>query len=275
MLADLRAVSDGRYARISLPPDQPVPDIVDSMDLAYARRGDSDLRLDVFRPRDAASYPGVLLVHGGGWERGDRQMERPFARLLAARGLVVATIDYRLGAAGRFPNALLDVQDAAVWLRTHAAEHGVAARPIGAVGGSSGGQLVALAGALGAGPLGAVVDIDGLVDFTDPALVKKESAQPGAPTRFLGGPFAERGAAWRAASALWQVGPRSVPTLFINSTAPTPILPGRDAMRARLESLGIAAEVMVMPGTPHPFWLVNPWFATTVDATARFLKTHL
>ncbi len=282
------------HAGISLPPDLPIAGVRDRFDIAYAQRDGRDLLLDLFTPVVPGTYPGVIVVHGGAWKTGHRAMERPLARHLAARGFVTATVGYRLGPHGRFPNALLDVKAAVVWLRAHAAECGVDAARIGAIGGSAGGQLVALAGATNGNPafqdangfsdggaglatshLAAVVDIDGLADFTGAALVVKETRSPGAPTLFLGGTFVVRGDAWRAASALTHVGPASAPTLFINSTAPTPLLPGRIEMRDRLRSLGIDSEIVVMPGTPHPFWLVNPWFAPTLDAAERFLRKHL
>jgi len=175
------------------------------------------------------------------------------------------------------------------YLRANAAHYYIDPDHIGAIGGSAGGQLVALLGATNGRPefegagtdasassaVQAVVDIDGLADFTGPALLAKEAENPGAPVRFLGGSYAARAAVWRAASAIDQVGPLSAPTLFINSTAPAPILPGRREMQAKLTALGIASQVVVIPDTPHPFWLVNPWFEPTLAAADRFLCAHL
>jgi hypothetical protein len=31
----------------------------------------------------------------------------------------------------------------------------------------------------------------------------------------------------------------------------------------------------VVPDTPHPFWLVEPWFDRALDETSRFLGRHL
>lgn len=294
VLAELR----DRFPGVSLPPDEAVPGIDSRLDLCYARRDGRDLLLDVFMPTGAGPYPGVIVVHGGAWKSGDRAMERPLARQLAARGFVTATVDYRLGPAGRFPNALLDLKAAVRWLRSNAGAYRLSAARIGAVGASAGGQLVALAGATNGDPayedasasaaagsedvttdLAAVVDIDGLADFTGADLLAKEKGHPGAPTQFLGGGFDTRAETWRAASALFQVGPKSAPTLFINSGGPSPtsspISPGRTEMRDRLRALGIDSEIVVFPGTPHPFWLLNPWFAPTVDAAAGFLHRHL
>jgi pectinesterase len=282
------------HAGVSLPSDELPENVEAHEELTYARAGADDLALDLYRPKRVSRPPVVIVVHGGGWERGDRRMERPLAKQLAARGLAAATVSYRLGAAGRFPNALFDLESAVRWLRTQAARFDLDAGRIGAVGGSAGGHLVALLGVSAGEPglvggagegdasVRAVVDIDGLADFTGPALVAKEEKNPGAPTRFLGGSYAERREIWRLASPINHVGPRSAPTLFIDSSATSgapragaPILPGRAEMRDRLRAFGIRSELVVLPETPHPFWLVNPWFDVVVARTTAFFNDQL
>lgn len=274
----------------SLPSDELPGGVSAREDIVYATIGDIELRLDVYRPETGnGPLPTVILVHGGGWESGERAMERPLARRLAAAGFVAAPVSYRLGPAGRFPNALHDLKSAVRWLRAHADEFGIDPDALGAVGGSSGGQLVALLGATNAmarfegdGPnreysseVGAVVDFDGLADFTDRELIEQQRENPSAPTRFLGGSYDDVPGVWREASPLTHIGLRSAPTLFINSTAATPILPGREEMSRRLAMMGIGSEVLTMEHSPHPFWLVNPWFETTVDETVAFLQKQL
>jgi pectinesterase len=277
------------HPRVTRVSDDLPPGVTTLEALTYARRGDRDLQLDVYRPPAPGAQPAVLIVHGGGWEAGDRLMERPFAKRLAARGYVAVPVTYRLGPDGRFPAAVHDLKDAIGWLRAHAVEHGIDPRRIGAVGGSAGGELVAFLGATnglaefeGDGGRGAessivqaVVDIDGVANFVDPALIEQERQSLNATSRFLGGNHAQRATTWRAASPLTHLHARSAPTLFISSTAPRPILPGRDAMAARLRTLGIDAAVVVLPDTPHPFWLVHPWFDRVLDETDRFLSGHL
>jgi pectinesterase len=270
------------YPQAKLPPDDVPPGVTAHLDLVYATPQDvAPLALDLFVPPGAGPHPVAIVVHGGGWETGDRRMERPFAVRLAAAGYAAAPVSYRLGPAGRFPNALADLRAAIRWLRAQAARYRLDTGRVGAVGGSAGGQLVALLGASNGEPdargaeLRAVVDIDGLADFTGAELVAKENRSPGAPTRFLGGSYSARAEVWRQASAIAHIGPRSAPTLFLNSTAPTPVLPGRPEMCARLRALGVDCAVVVVPDTPHPFWLVEPWFARAVDETTRFFGRHL
>jgi pectinesterase len=278
-----------RYPQASLPADILPEGVLAEESLTFDASVEPPLALDVYRPRAEGLHPAVIIVHGGGWERGARTMERPFAKRLAALGFVTVPVSYRLGPQGRFPNALFDLKNAVRWLRANAGRFSLDPQRVFALGGSSGGQLVALLGASNGvsvleGPgqnrersssVQAVVDIDGLADFTGPALLEKERQTPGAPTRFLGGSYEARSAVWRDASALSHVGPHSAPTLFINSTAPTPILPGRREMVDKLARAGVDAKLMTLPDTPHPFWLMNPWFEPTLRATEQFLREQL
>ena len=258
-------------------------------DLVYAHPDNLPLALDVYQPAGAGPFPAVLIVHAGGWDSGSREMERPFAQRLAGLGYVAVPVDYRLGAHGRFPAALHDLKAAVRWLRGHAKEHAVDPSRVAILGMSAGGQLAALVGATngqaefegevgeraGSSTVQAVVDIDGLADFTAADLVAQQEATPSAPVRFLGGTFRERPAVWRAASALTHAGPHSAPTLFINSTVTSPILPGRAELRDKLRAAGVASELVVLPDTPHPFWLFQPWFEPTLAAADRFLRAQL
>lgn len=274
----------------ALLPEDALPEGVQAEENVIFDHGASPpLALDVYRPRGESLHPAVLIVHGGGWERGSRTMERPFAKRLAAQGFVAVPVSYRLGEKGRFPNPLFDLKSAVRFLRDNAQRFAIDADHVGAVGGSAGGQLVALLGASNGvaaleGPRGssstssalqAVVDIDGLADFTAAELLEKEARTPGAPTRFLGGGFQERRATWITASPLTHATRSSAPTLFINSTVKTPILPGRQAMSEKLLGAGVDSSVVTLPDTPHPFWLLEPWFEPTLRETARFLKRHL
>lgn len=273
------------YPQLRRVPDELPAGVTAVENLTYA----PGLQLDVYRPSGTGLHPAVLIVHAGGWDSGSRQMERPFAQRLAARGYVTVPMSYRLGPAGRFPAALHDLKAAVRWLRAHAAEHGVDANRIAIAGMSAGGTLAALLGATnglaefegevgertGSSTVQVVIDIDGLVDFTAPELVAQQNENPSAPTRFLGGSFAENPATWRAASALTHAGPSSAPMLFITSTAVTPILPGRAAMQEKLRASGVPCELITIPATPHPFWLFEPWAAPTIEATDAFLRRVL
>jgi len=103
-------------------------------------------------PGDGAPAPVALFVHGGAWSVGDKRSAEgaPEVRALAARGYLVAAVNYRLAPQYAFPAPIEDVKCAVRYLRAHAGVLHLDSRRIGAWGASAGGMLVALLG--GAGP---------------------------------------------------------------------------------------------------------------------------
>jgi pectinesterase len=117
-----------------------------------------------------------------------------------------------------------------------------------------------------------VVDIDGPVTFIDPGNIEKEKKGPyDTNTRLIGGTFAEKPDVWREASPITHVNSKSAPVLFINSSSYRPFQQ-REEMRDKLTALGIVSEIVVIPDTPHPFWLFHPWFDSTVEYVDEFLQ---
>jgi acetyl esterase len=95
-------------------------------DLAYGP--DVRHRLDVYRSEGTSGALQVLVVfHGGGFVRGDKQ-ERENAGLYFARaGYLVIVPNYRLGPAHHWPAGAEDVRSVIAWTQAHAADYG--ARP--------------------------------------------------------------------------------------------------------------------------------------------------
>jgi len=125
-------------------------------DLVYSvPPGFRPLRLDLYRPRNSRSATGglplVVYVHGGGWQAGHTRHAGAFANWpavlarLAARGYVVASVEYRLSGEARFPAAIQDVKTAIRWLRWNHTQFDIDPNRAIIWGGSAGGQLAALA----------------------------------------------------------------------------------------------------------------------------------
>lgn len=260
--------------------------------IVYARYDERKLHLDLFSPRERANAPrpAVILIHGGGWRSGHRQMEWPMAQHLAANGYVAATVEYRLSPEALYPAGIYDLKAAIRWIRAHAAERSINPRKIAVYGCSAGGELAAFLGATGnmkkfEGDLGhpeyqtsvqAVVNVDGIVDFTNPAESGRDDdpKKPSAGKSWFGASFKENPDPWREASPINYVDKGMAPILFVNSSLER-YHAGRDEMIARLNELGMYSEVHTIPDTPHPFWLFHPWFQPTADHILTFLNKTL
>jgi acetyl esterase/lipase len=113
--------------------------------------GGARLTLDIYRRRGAdygpaAMRPALIFVHGGAWIVGQkRQQGLPMLNRFAALGWVCFSIDYRLSPAATFPDHVVDVKRAIVWVRAHARELGVDPGFIVISGNSAGGHLASLA----------------------------------------------------------------------------------------------------------------------------------
>ncbi|WP_346838684.1 alpha/beta hydrolase [Microbulbifer sp. SAOS-129_SWC] len=248
----------------------------------YRRVNGEALKLDVFAPpAGGAARTGLLLVHGGGWRSGDRRLLAPLAQALAARGYVVATADYRMAPPATFPAPVHDLLAALAWLRANAGTFNVDPARLAIGGSSAGGQLAALAG-LWAGdrqrdahgtPVAAIINIDGLWDFTTPLALRYENDPARTVTSagaFLGGRFEARPQIWRAASPLTYLDATAPPILCLTSGRPR-FSAGIDAAGTRADALGVPFTRQRYPGTPHSFWLFEPWFSRVTRQLAQFL----
>jgi para-nitrobenzyl esterase len=61
--------------------------------------------VNVWAPADAEGVPVLLFIHGGAWVTGGGSMEWYDGAILASQGLVVVTVNYRLGALGHLGQA--------------------------------------------------------------------------------------------------------------------------------------------------------------------------
>ena|SRR5579864_1156027 len=104
----------------------------------------SGLQARVYRPQGTGPFHAIIEIHGGAWNNGDRTQNAPMAQDLAAHGLVVASIDFRLGVDGAYPKAMQDINFATRWLKHHASAFNAVPDALGGLGLSSGGHQVML-----------------------------------------------------------------------------------------------------------------------------------
>ena len=114
-------------------------------DVIYARPGGVELQARIFRPKGDGPFPGVVEVHGGAWTKNDRFTNIDIHEPLAASGVVVMAIDFRMPPKVQYPEPIADINRAIRWLKAHAAIYGVDPAKVGMLGTSSGGHQGMLA----------------------------------------------------------------------------------------------------------------------------------
>ena len=116
---------------------------VDVRDVEYQNQSGKPWLARIYQPKGTRPFPTIVDVHGGAWHNGDRTNNAGIDRALAAKGIVVAAVDFRQPPEAGYPASICDVNLAVRWLKMHAPEfNGTIA--VGAFGNSSGGHQVVL-----------------------------------------------------------------------------------------------------------------------------------
>ena len=114
-------------------------------DVQYGDDGNRPLKLDIYQPANGQGDTAILLVHGGGWRGGNKEMLVPMSKALAAEGFVVFTQEYRLTPEAPYPACIHDVKRAIRWVRANAAKYDFDPKKLCLQGQSAGAHLVLLA----------------------------------------------------------------------------------------------------------------------------------
>jgi acetyl esterase len=113
-------------------------------DVEYRSDGERSWLALMYQPQGPGPFPALLEIHGGAWNNGDRRNNPPLAEGLAASGVVVASIDFRMGGQDPYPSSLADINYATRWLKVHAPDFKADPATVGGLGVSSGGHLILL-----------------------------------------------------------------------------------------------------------------------------------
>ena len=230
-------------------------------DLEYAQVKGVSLKLDLYRPSamPSAPMPLVIWVHGGGWRNGSKT-NCP-AAWLATKGYAVASLDFRLLPEHPWPAQIEDPIAALRWLRQVSGKYGYDASRSAAMGGSSGGHVVALWGTLplpAEDKVKAVVDLYGPTDLlTMPPNVLSEKRTRADLAKangalLLGGVVMDQPEKARAVSALHQVSKDDASFLIMHGMDDTGVPVDQSArLHAALKAAGVESTLKLIPGAGH------------------------
>jgi acetyl esterase len=224
-------------------------------EIVFAEVSGEKLALDAFTPAGAGPFPICILVHGGGWMKGDKLNNfRTLLGPLGEAGFAWFSINYRLAPRHRYPACVEDVETAIRWVKTHAAEFKGDAKRITLVGESAGGHLVSLAA------VRAKVDtrVAAVVAFYAPndlELQARENLRTPAWATALFGITTMDDAARktiRDASPITYVTPGLPPFLLVHGTADTRVAVDQSRrFQAKLKAAGNPCDLLLVEGAGH------------------------
>jgi len=116
---------------------------VDVHDVEYQSLAGKPWLARIYQPKGTGPFPTIVDVHGGAWHNGDRTNNAGIDEALAAKGILVAALDFRQPPEAGYPASICDINLAVRWLKRHAAEFN-GTTVVGAFGNSSGGHQVVL-----------------------------------------------------------------------------------------------------------------------------------
>ena len=221
---------------------------LDLRDVEFARPAGVVLTLDASIPRSATPQPAVILVHGGGWEAGDKQTYiRPWFRTLSDAKIAWFSINYRLAPRWKHPAAVEDVEEAVRWVVSKAKGFSIDARRIAIMGESAGGHLAALAALRGQTRVAALVSFYGIHDL--PVWFRSRGEVPKNIAQYL--PSSDPAALTRI-SPVSYVGRGSPPMLLVHGTADKGVHYEQSRLLCEAASaMGVKCDLLLIDGAPH------------------------
>lgn len=258
--------------------------------LSYGDAGKRNL-LDVYEPQEPrqGGFPVLFQVHGGAWMIGDKEQQaRPLMYHMAQRGWICVSINYRLSPDSTFPDHIIDVKKALVWIKEHIAEYGGNPEYIAITGGSAGGHLSSLAALTpnraewqpgfeeADTTVQAAVPFYGVYDFLDQHGVRVDMPmQKFLAERVLKCPPEENPQLWENASSINHVSADAPPMYVIQGLHDS--LVWVEEARTFVAALRAASKQAVvygeLPGGQHAFEIFHSVRTDhTVNSVAEFLE---
>lgn len=249
-------------------------------------------KLDIYRPTvlPPGGCPVLLQIHGGAWVIGNKEQQAlPLMWLLASKGWICVSVNYRLSPSVGFPTHLEDCKRALAWVRRHGVGYGMDTAFVAVTGGSAGGHLAALMGLTGNRAelqrddpgvdtsVQACVPFYGIYDF----LTRYEQHPNGAVVRgFLedrvmhATPEQDPGL-WDMASPVAQIHDDAPPFMLLHGELDSlaPLADARTFAQRLRRSSSNPVVFVELPGAEHGFdFMHSPRTEAAIDGVHRFLE---
>jgi acetyl esterase/lipase len=117
--------------------------------ITYATANNTELKLDLYLPRDRSTpKPTLILFHGGGWVAGQKERNVLWLLPYLSMGWAVINVEYRIAQNSLAPAAVEDCRCALRWATYNAGRYNLDASKFVLTGTSAGGHLALITGML-------------------------------------------------------------------------------------------------------------------------------
>lgn len=268
----------------------PDSDIEIRLDVSYGSVGSVNLLMDIYQDpsrRDDTSRAAIVLVHGGGWFRGDKSKEKTLASILVRAGYIVFVPNYRMAPDDVFPAAREDVLRASEW--ANGSDYSFERSRVAFFGGSAGGNLVVEAAIATGSPAvswSGIFDLEAIISSTDStaaapteqdldAMRSADINQTGRDDAFLRWVTLQYVGDDRSklseASVPARVTAQTGPVYLANSQAEFVPVTDAVALQSALTAAGIPNTLQLIPGTRH----AEGYLAKAINGSLAFLADAL
>jgi acetyl esterase/lipase len=213
--------------------------------------------LDVFLPADrTGNVPFVLMIHGGGWQAGDKENYHSLCETLRSWGYGAVTMNYRFAPEAKIPDMVEDIRLALEFLKTNAGHYDLQVEKTGLVGGSAGAHLALLYGySVEESPIDIafVVSQSGPANFANPDYPEMDNPIVWMIEDATGDSYDYSGdapASWVEASPVTHIASGSPYTLICHGTLDT-LVPYSEALAAALQAAGVPHDLVTFEGGGH------------------------
>jgi acetyl esterase/lipase len=258
--------------------------IIDPELTELTHKGEKDVRYgsddfqkyDIFLPENLSEkVPVIVLLHGGGWSKGDKGVMMPWVEYLKHKKVKCAIVNanYRL----TFPQQITykeQLEDIGLLLKTlQKNAKSLNISPKFFLAGMSAGGHLAMLYSYSANKNNLVEAVGGIVSPSDLSSEKlRQGMMMGDINQLIGKPFDENMAAYKSASPYFHVNKNTVPTiLFYGGNDALVSQEQGELMKTQLEHYKIKHEYHFYPNQPHDWYVLHETLDKMIDFADRNL----
>lgn len=175
--------------------------------IVYGETEHEKLTADIYRPIEGEDLPVVILIHGGAYQSGSKEMYSEWGPYLAEAGFAAMAINYRLATPtySTWPGVMEDIDQAVNWLVSKSNEWNINPLKTAIIGDSAGAQIGSIfafqSKARSSFKIQSCVGIYGVFDLADP----KTSREAMMFQRLVGKPLDEAPDLYKEASPKYYI----------------------------------------------------------------------